>query len=395
MLGWVLLQCLLYTHTASLPPASYRYQTPAWDWLRHGFRYDLASIAFWTCVATAIAISAAQIPIRGHLPSPRLASAIALAITVALVHRDRTSPSGRLPGWPAGISHGWEHYQGWHERSNAAVVVSGLLAPIVDFGLVWLLAFTACKAITGSRAIVPAQGAPPSKPPSREVRLAAVATTAFLLWLVSMVATNAVLGRAGDVPGWLGCMLPTLAIGAAGAGAALYMPGDGFRCRLRIVAAAVATIAVLTLWQWLSWRGLVPTGADTVLDGHPFSAPQSVAGTSGAAFTWAAVTTSIPAVVAFPCLVFCESLSARIMLALAILLAANGVDAAATWVGIASHRVAEANPVVRLVGFGAKLAVVTVGALLIWRHRPRLLWPLALVLLCVVAYHAAGLVIGR
>jgi hypothetical protein len=71
-------------------------------------------------------------------------------------------------------------------------------------------------------------------------------------------------------------------------------------------------------------------------------------------------------------------------------LAANTVDAVATWIGLSQGAVDEGNPVVRQAGLGLKWVVVTLLLLALWRLRPQLLWIVTASYLLVVAYHLIG-----
>jgi len=77
--------------------------------------------------------------------------------------------------------------------------------------------------------------------------------------------------------------------------------------------------------------------------------------------------------------------------ALVLLNVLNVADAVLTWIAVRSHQAVEANPVVRMLGLPAKILLVALIGLILYRVRPRaIVWGVA-VLVAVIAWHVAGL----
>ena len=69
----------------------------------------------------------------------------------------------------------------------------------------------------------------------------------------------------------------------------------------------------------------------------------------------------------------------------------NVADAVLTWIAVRSHQAVEANPVVRMLGLPAKILLVALIGLILYRVRPRaIVWAVA-ILAAVIAWHVAGL----
>jgi hypothetical protein len=69
----------------------------------------------------------------------------------------------------------------------------------------------------------------------------------------------------------------------------------------------------------------------------------------------------------------------------------NVVDAVSTWLLLERGTGVELNPVINLIGLPAKIALVAVSSIVLYRVRPQALRWLALPLAAVVAYHAFGI----
>ena len=77
--------------------------------------------------------------------------------------------------------------------------------------------------------------------------------------------------------------------------------------------------------------------------------------------------------------------------ALVLLNVLNVADAVLTWIAVRSHQAVEANPVVRTLGLPAKVLLVALIGLALYRLRPRVIvWGVA-VMVAVIAWHVAGL----
>jgi len=77
--------------------------------------------------------------------------------------------------------------------------------------------------------------------------------------------------------------------------------------------------------------------------------------------------------------------------ALILLNVLNVADAVLTWIAVRSHQAVEANPVVRTLGLPAKILIVALIGLFLYRLRPRaIVWAVA-ILVAVIAWHVAGL----
>jgi len=69
----------------------------------------------------------------------------------------------------------------------------------------------------------------------------------------------------------------------------------------------------------------------------------------------------------------------------------NVADAVLTWIAVRSHQAVEANPVVRMLGLPAKVLIVALISVFLYRLRPRaIVWGVA-VMVAVIAWHVAGL----
>lgn len=99
---------------------------------------------------------------------------------------------------------------------------------------------------------------------------------------------------------------------------------------------------------------------------------------------------AVPLVMLGPAARSVRGLESRPTLALWLGLGANAVDAVATWLGLHTEAVAEANPLVRVLGLGGKWLLVTVLLLVLHRVRPGLVWLVTVAYLLVVAYHLVG-----
>jgi len=70
----------------------------------------------------------------------------------------------------------------------------------------------------------------------------------------------------------------------------------------------------------------------------------------------------------------------------------NIADALLSWWAISSGRSSELNPVVSAIGLPAKVILVLLASLALYRARPRALVALLVVLCLVIVYHVAGLI---
>ena len=72
----------------------------------------------------------------------------------------------------------------------------------------------------------------------------------------------------------------------------------------------------------------------------------------------------------------------------------NLADVLLTWMLIRITGAVEANPIVRVIGLPAKLALVSLAALVVARVRPKaLVWPV-IVMLAVTVWHLGGLALS-
>jgi hypothetical protein len=228
-------------------------------------------------------------------------------------------------------------------------------------------------------------------------------------------------------------LLPAAVIAARAAAASPARDG-GFpavagRVRaIRVRPEAVAALALCCIFVWLA----VTSSTEAIDPTQPWSAATTLLppflfglllGTRRPGLLWAAVAvpflfqvdassfiwpsvqgTTSAVLTALPCVVMCavgvaylpmarafERLRDAPLAAVVLLNVLNVADAVLTWIAVRSHQAVEANPVVRLLGLPAKVLIVALISVFLYRLRPRaIVWGVA-VMVAVIAWHVAGL----
>ena len=245
---------------------------------------------------------------------------------------------------------------------------------LVDYGLA-LLPAAVIAATMGATARASASGLSAAASPAaglraltvrvRAIRVRPAAVVAFALccffvWLAVTSSTEATDPTQpwSSVPGLLPPFLFGLVLGTR-------------RPRLLWAAVAVPFLFVLDASGFI-WPSVQATASAT-LSALPFVAMTAV----GVAYG--------PMSRAF------ERLRDAPLAAVILLNVLNVADAVLTWIAVRSHQAVEANPVVRLLGLPAKVLIVALIGVILYRVRPRaIVWGVA-VLVAVIAWHVAGL----
>jgi len=264
---------------------------------------------------------------------------------------------GHVP-YPTPLGQGWIPPTGT-PLGSAAWWAQSWAGALVDYGLAMLPA-----AVIAAR-IDPR--VPPEAEPTRArfVRLTpeaavALALCGYLLWLAITGSTEA----ANPTQSWATApgLLPPFLFGLV-----LGIRRPGFLWAALVVPLLMAVNSYT--FVPLDLRGSVAA----VLATFPFVAACTV-GVAHAPFTRAF-----------------ERLRDEPVQALVLLNVLNVGDAVLTWIAVRSHLAVEANPVVRSLGLPAKVFLVALIGLTLYRLRPRaIVWAVA-IMVGVIAWHIAGM----